>query len=112
VLLAYRGRGGTKHLLVRRHVLGHAGLGTDHRAVADVDVADDSDLPGDDHVIAGVTGAGHPYLTDKEVVPADAAVVPDLHQVVDFGPRSDARRLERAAVDRGTRSDFHVVADL
>ena len=53
-----------------------------------------------------------PTWLTKQVVPADLAVVADLHQVVDLGPRADARRLEGAAVDRRAGADLDVVADL
>ena len=45
-------------------------------------------------------------------MPADLAVVADLHQVVDLGARADARRLEGAAINRRAGADLDVVADL
>src|SRR5262245_971760 len=91
LLLALRGGRRAEHALVGGHVLGHARLGPDLGAVADVDVAHDADLAGDHDVVARGAGAGHAHLADEQVVPADAAVVADLHQVVDLGPRADAR---------------------
>src|SRR5262249_45576682 len=98
--------------LTGRDVFGHAGLGADHRAAADVYVIGDAHLARKNHMIAGAAGAGNPHLADEEVVATDLAVVADLHQVIDLGPRADARGLEGAAVDGGASADLDVVADL
>ena len=52
-----------------------------------------------------------PGLAGEDVVPADSAVVPDHHQVVDLGPFADPRRAEGAAVDGRAGADLDVVGD-
>src|SRR5262249_8996031 len=45
------------------------------------------------------------------VVRANAAIVADHHEVVDLGPRADARRVEGTTVDRGAGADLDVVVN-
>ena len=89
LLFALRRGWGAEHALAGGHVLGHAGLGADDGPVADVDVIDDADLAGDHDVIARAARAGDAHLADEQVVPADPAVVADLHEVVDLGAFAD-----------------------
>src|SRR5207247_2618028 len=96
----------------RGHVLGDAGLWADRRPVAEVHVIAHARLPGDDDALAAGGRAGDAGLADEDVPRADAAVVADLHQVVDLRPRADPRRAEGAAVDRRAGADFNVVANL
>src|SRR5580698_1463752 len=42
-------------------------------------------------------------------MPADQAVVSDLHKIVDFGALADDGVTGRAAVDRGVSADLHVI---
>ena len=42
----------------------------------------------------------------------DLTVVPHVHQIVQFHAFRDAGVVERTAIDRGVRSDFHVIANL
>src|SRR5690606_33996944 len=42
---------------------------------------------------------------------ADAAIVANLHEVVDLGPLPDHRVTERATIDRGIRADLDIVLD-
>ena len=65
-------------------------------------------LAGHHHVIAGGRAAGDADLRAEHVVPADAAVVGDHHQVVDFRALADDRRAVGAAVDGRAGADFHV----
>src|SRR5436305_10075649 len=72
----------------------------------------DAGLARDDHLIAGPRRAGDACLADDDVARADLAVVADLHQVVDLGPRADARRAECATVNGRAGADLDIVADL
>ena len=56
--------------------------------------------------------AGNAHLADEQIVFADLTVVPDLHQVVDFCPRANARSHEGSAVDGGAGANFDVVGHL
>ena len=103
--------GEPKHALARGHFFGHTRLGTDDRAVADADMIHDPRLAGNDDVIAGAAGAGDAHLTDKEIVPADLAVVGHHDEVVDFRPVADPGGLECATVNRRARANFHVGPD-
>ena len=42
---------------------------------------------------------------------ANARVVPDLDQIINFGALADDRVAESAAIDRRVRADFHIVLD-
>src|SRR5262245_49615592 len=64
LLFPFRRRRRPQHPLVRRHVLGDAGLGADRDAVADVYVIGNADLAGDHHVITGAAGAGDAHLAN------------------------------------------------
>ena len=70
------------------------------RPVADVDVIGHADLAGHDDVVPGRGRAGDADLADEQVVPADLAVVADLHQVVDLGaaPMRVAWKVPRSMV--------------
>jgi hypothetical protein len=74
-------------------------------------VVDNPDLASDYHVIARAARARDPDLTDKEIVPANLAVVANLDKVVDLGTGSDPCGLKRSTIDRRASSDFDVVAD-
>src|SRR5207302_2058944 len=58
-----------------------------------------------------VRAARDPRLAGDETAGADAAVVPDLHEVVDLRPRADDGVVHAAPVDGGIRADLDVVAD-
>lgn len=45
-------------------------------------------------------------------VPTDLAVVPDMNQVVEFGPISDARVVQRPAIHARIGADLDIVSDL
>src|SRR5262249_7891176 len=98
--------------LTAGHVAHHPRLGPKHGPVPDLDVIRDADLAGHHDIVAGRAGAGDADLADEQVVPADPAVVADHHQVVDFRPLANARRLEGAAVNGRASADLHIVADL
>src|SRR5262249_28325062 len=76
-----------------------------------VDVIGDADLPRDHDVVARTRRAGDADLADDQVVPADAAIVRDLHEVVDLRAAPDKRYRERAAVDRRAGADLDVVLE-
>src|SRR5262249_16769256 len=60
----------------------------------------------------GAARAGDAHLADQEVVRADPAIVANHHQVVDLGALANARRLERAAVDRRAGTNLDIITDL
>ena len=83
----------------------------DLRTGADVDMVAQAGLAAHDDVVAGRRAAGDADLGANQIVLADAAVVGDLNQVVDFGAFADRGRAVGAAVDRGAGADFDVVVD-
>src|SRR5579871_1763598 len=44
-------------------------------------------------------------------MPADAAIVADMHQIVELGSVANRRDAERGAIDTGICADFDIVAD-
>ena len=100
-----------RHLLTLRHVVEHRRLAADARPVTDGDAVRDSRLPGEDDAVADGRAARDAGLAAQDTRPSDAHVVTDLHQVVDLGARSDARLVERRAVDRRVGADLDVVLE-
>ena len=110
LLLAF-GRGGdADHAAAVGHVVGDAGHGPQHGAVADVDVVADAHLPGHDHVVAGRGAAGDAHLRAEHVVAADAAIVGDHDLVVDLRPLADHGGAVGAAIDGRAGADLDVGA--
>src|SRR5690349_19284218 len=95
----------------RRHVAVHAGLGGELRAVADLLVAREADLPAHHDARAERRAAGHADLGGDEAARTDTAAVRDLDEVVDLRPAADDGRPERGAVDGGVRADLDVVLE-
>ena len=72
------------------NVVHHAGLGGDGDLVADLQVAGQTDLPGQCDEIAELGAARNASLRDDETVFADGDVVGDLDEVIDL--RAPANR--------------------
>src|SRR5438045_2248860 len=71
----------------------------------------DPRLSGEDRAITDGDRAGYPYLRHQQAFFADANVVSDVHEVVDFGAVAHYRIVDASAIDRSVRSDLHIVAD-
>src|SRR5579859_2750770 len=71
----------------------------------------DADLSADDNVIFYGYAAGKSSLSGDNHVLAELAVVADMNQVVDLRAATNARRLQRAAIDGCVCPDLHVIAD-
>ena len=86
------------------------------RAAADGGFIGNLDMPhrahaaADDAITADFHAARNPRAGSNHRVFADLAVVRDLNQVVDFRAAPHAGVAHRAAVNRGIRADFHIVA--
>ena len=52
-----------------------------------------------------------PDWADDHAVPADHDVVPDLHEIINFGAFADDRILKSPPVDRGVGADLDIVLD-
>src|SRR5256886_454114 len=89
----------------------HPSLHRDARPAADRDVVGEAGLARQEHVIFDVGAARDPRLAGDETAGADAAVMPDLHEVVDLRPRPDDGVVHAAAVDGGIRADLDVVTE-
>ena len=72
-------------------VLGNPGLTADYHKIADLDQPRNADLRHDG------------------TVSAEPDIVPDLHEIIEPGTRTDRRIARQAAINRGVRADLHVV---
>ena len=88
-----------------------AGLRADDGTVLKRAMIRDANLPADDYALADRAAAGNAGLRGENRMLADAHVVRDLHEIVDFHAVADLRGVERPAVDRGVCADLDVVAD-
>src|SRR4051812_6093353 len=94
-----------------RHVTKHSGLTRNLRPIADMDMSVDSRLSGQRHTTTNSRAARYTDLCNHNRVRADSDIVADVHQVIDLAPIPDLRGADRAAIDRGVRSDLHVSPD-
>src|SRR5579871_120489 len=111
LLFAFGSRRRTEHALACGYFLRHSRLGPDNCPIPDPHVIHNSCLTGNHDVIAGAAGAGNAHLADKQVVPADLAIVGNHHQVIDLGAVSDTRGLEGSTVDRCAGPNLNICAD-
>src|SRR5690242_11381006 len=100
-----------EHRLALADIAHHAGLSADLRAVADRQMAGESRLPSDHHIIAKPGAARNAHLRDDNAAAADLHVVPDLHEIINHSARADDRIRPRAAIDGRVRTDLDIVAD-
>ena len=70
-----------------------------------------SDLTGNFDVVADDGRTRQAGERGKRAVFSDAAVVADLHQIVDLRAGADSRASGLRAVDAGVRADFDVVVE-
>src|SRR6185369_15370083 len=68
-------------------------------------------LPADHRVVFHHHAARESGLGRHNYVAPDAAIVADMHQVVELGPITDRRHTQRRAIDTGIRTDLHAVAN-
>src|SRR5256714_11746857 len=71
----------------------------------------DPRLSGEDRAITDGDRAGNSYLRHQQAFFADANVVSDVHEVVDFGAVAHYRIVDASPIDRSVRPDLHIVAD-
>src|SRR5262245_30873676 len=81
------------------------------RTRAHLDVANRAGLAAHDDKVAQFGGTGNAGLADDHAMPADHHVVPDLHEIINFGALTDHGVLQRAAIDAAVGADFHVIVD-
>src|SRR5690242_11829308 len=81
------------------------------RTLSDRHVVRQPRLPREEHVVLDVRAPRDARLPGDQTTRPDPAVMTDLYQVVDLRPGPDDGVVHAAPVDRGVRSDFHVVAD-
>src|SRR5689334_14967540 len=101
-----------KPMFPSRDILAHSTLGADDGAVADLDVSDESDLPGEGDIIAEPGAARNTDLRNEEGMFADGDVVRDLDEVVDFRAFLNPCAAEARPIDGDVRADFDIVVDL
>jgi hypothetical protein len=90
------------------NVVRDAALRYGYGSVADLDVAADAYLSGQDDVVANVGSAGQAYLGADERVVSDAAAVAYVDQVVELCAASDAGFAYAGAVDAGVGLEFGI----
>src|SRR5689334_2513415 len=90
----------------------NASLRADHRAVVDLDVANDSRLTSNHHPSADAHTASDSDLRDDDRMFPNNYIVRDLDQVVDLHAFLDPGASEARPVDGGVRADLDVVVDL
>ena len=69
------------------------------------------DLAADDDEIPELGRAGDADLGDDDAMAPDDDVVPDLHEIINFGALADDRVLKGAAIDGRIGADLDVVLD-
>src|ERR1700758_2567148 len=89
-------------------VVRNAALGNGYGAISYFDVAGDAYLPGENHVVAYVGGAGQADLGAEQGVVSDDAAVADVDHIVDLRPAADAGFANAGAVDAGVGLDLDV----
>ena len=95
----------------RGDVLRNPRLRTDGRALADLDMIDDSNLPGESYILAQLRAARDTSLRRDHRILPNLNVMRDLHQIVDFRAAANHRAAQRRAVDGGVGADLHIVLD-
>jgi hypothetical protein len=79
--------------------------------IANIEMAREADLPAKDDVIAQPGAAGDANLRNEEAMFANAHVVSNLDEVVNFGAIANSRRAKRAAIHGDIRADLDVVTN-
>src|SRR5258708_31984772 len=82
-----------------------------HHIIADVQMADDTDCPGDHAARADPGTARYAHAGGDHRVRTDVDVVADLDLVIQLGPRLDDGVADGAAIDRRIGTDLDVSAD-
>src|SRR5206468_2417101 len=93
------------------NVAEHARLRGERRALADRVMPADADLPREYTPVFDANRSRDPDLRHDQAQPTDAAIVRDVHEVVDLRPRADHRVVDAPAIDRRVRADLDVVLD-
>src|ERR1019366_2405048 len=83
-----------------------------HGAGFDAGLVADPHLPADDGIVFHHHAARKTGLRRHHHVAADAAVVADVHHVVELGSLTDGGDSQRGAVDARIGADLDIVADL
>src|SRR4029077_6140579 len=78
-------------------------------AGSNLDVPDRTGLATHDDEVTKFGGTGNAGLAYDDAMPADHHVVPDLHEIINFGTLTDHRVLEGAAVDTAVGANFDVI---
>src|SRR5438105_734226 len=84
---------------------------SDLRAVTDFQMTGKAGLAGGNDIIAELCRSGDADLRDDQTMLSHANVVSDVYEIVDFRSFTDERFAERCPIDRGVRTNFHVVFD-
>src|SRR5260370_19042592 len=89
-----------------------AGSGAKDGFAFDARLVADADLTSDHGVVFDDDAAGDPGLSSDNDVTSNAAVVADMHHIVELGSITYGSDSEGCAIDAGICADFDVIADL
>src|SRR5512137_90637 len=89
----------------------HPRFATYFNAIPDRDMIFDGGLARYHHAITDRYRTGDAATASYQAHPADPAIMPDLYEVIDLGAVTDRGRAEFSAVDTGSRTNFHRIAD-
>src|SRR6202167_1739389 len=89
----------------------HATLAAQHHSFFNARMFANADLASEHHLILNHNAAGKPSLRRDHHILSQAAVVADVHQVIDLRSLPNARFIERSAVDRRVSADLYIVLD-
>lgn len=93
------------------NVANDSGLSDKNRVFADRQVVDEAALTSHENSLANHRASGNADLRRHRRILADVDVVRDVDEVVDLDASLDARLSQGCPVDRGIRTDLHIVLD-
>src|SRR4051794_5854539 len=97
--------------LTRWDIAHHAALSRNTGPSAKRQMTGNTGLARQDNMIVKPGATGNSCLRDHNAAGTKVHVVPDLNQIIDHGAAANDRVRTSAAIDRGVRTDLHVVFD-
>lgn len=89
--------------------LGDTGIAADLHVVGDLDVSGENSVSASEKIVSDRAGARHTESARQEPIPANPAIVRDLHLIIHFGSRADSGFAEGGAIDITVGADMHVI---
>ena len=95
----------------RHDIRGHSTTRSKNPAIGDRKVSRRPAVATESTIAADRGGTSNTHHTGHHRMLSDNAAVTDLYLVIEFDAIADDRRLDRASVDTGARTDIHIIAD-